>query len=155
MRIRKMFPVLCATACLMFLLTVGCAGPKSGKGFTLPDGDVDRGKVAFVALRCHSCHTVSGVDFPDAEQSDELVVSLGGKTPRIQTYGELVTSIINPSHKVAKAYAEEQAGESGEVKSKMVNNNDAMTVSQLIDIVKFLQSHYELEPIDPFPYGTM
>ena len=138
-----------------FLLIAGCAGPKSGKGFTLPDGDVDRGKTAFVALNCHTCHTVSGVDFPEPEKRGELVVALGGKTTRIQTYGELVTSIINPSHKVAKKYTEEPAGDSGEVKSKMVSNNDAMTVSQLIDIVKFLQAHYELEPVDPFPYGTM
>ncbi len=138
-----------------FLLIAGCAGPKSGKGFTLPDGDVDRGKTAFVALNCHTCHAVSGVDFPELEKRGELVVALGGKTTRIQTYGELVTSIINPSHKVAKKYSEEPSGDSGEVKSKMVSNNDAMTVSQLIDIVKFLQAHYELEPVDPFPYGTM
>ena len=30
--------------------------------------------------------------------------------------------------------------------------NDVMTVSQLIDIVTFLQSHYELRPYEPTPY---
>lgn len=139
----------------VFLLIAGCAGPKSGRGFTLPDGDVDQGKTAFVALNCHSCHTVSGADLPDPENRGELIVALGGKTTRIQTYGELVTSIINPSHKVAKKYTENQSGDSDKVKSKMVSNNDTMTVSQLIDIVKFLQAHYELEPVEPFPYGTM
>lgn len=154
MRSQKSYAGLCSIFSLTLLLIAGCGGPKSGRGFTLPDGDADRGRAAFVAIRCHTCHTVSGVEFPETEKG-KLNVPLGGKAPRIQTYGELVTSIINPSHKVAEGYAEAQAGESGALKSKMVNNNDAMTVSQLIDIVKFLQSHYELEPIDPFPYGTM
>jgi hypothetical protein len=30
--------------------------------------------------------------------------------------------------------------------------NDVMTVSQLIDIVAFLQAHYELRPYEPTPY---
>jgi sulfur-oxidizing protein SoxX len=142
-----------ALVSLVFLLFAGCGGVKSGLGFALPDGDIERGKTAFLALRCHSCHTVSGVELPAIDNNDELIVALGGKTTRIQTYGELVTSIINPSHKVAKRYVEEQTADSEDVKSKMVNNNDAMTVSQLIDVVKFLQSHYELEPINPYPYG--
>ena len=62
---------------------------------------------------------------------------------RIQTYGELVTSIINPSHRLARGYAvEEIASEEGE--SEMKNYNDVMTVSELIDLVTFLQSHYSL-----------
>lgn len=134
------------------LLSAGCGGPKSGKGFTLPEGDAERGQTAFVALKCCSCHTVSGVELPSAEKGEKEIVALGGKTLRIQTYGELVTSIINPSHKVAKGFAEEPAEPSEKPRSKMANNNDAMTVSQLIDLVKFLQSHYELEEYDPTPY---
>lgn len=148
----------CCQMCVAFvalLLITGCGGPKSGKGFTLPEGDADRGKVAFVDLKCYSCHTVSGVELPASGDGEKKPVVLGGTTHRIQTYGELVTSIINPSHKVADEYVELRAAEEGEEpvrKSKMVNNNDAMTVSQLIDLVKFLQSHYELERYDPTPY---
>lgn len=145
----RYFVLLSAGLCL---LSAGCGGPKSGKGFTLPEGDVERGETAFVSLKCYSCHTVSGVKLPPAEVAEKEIVALGGKTLRIQTYGELVTSIINPSHKVAKGFAEEPTEPSEKPKSRMVNNNDAMKVSQLIDLVKFLQSHYELEEYEPTPY---
>ena len=132
---------------------VGCTpGPKSAKGFTLPDGDVERGKEVFLSLRCYDCHSISGVDLPDAEEPDQVVVKLGGEVRRIKTYGELVTSIINPSHRLARGYLESLVAEEGE--SKMKNYNDVLTVSQLIDLVAFLQAHYELEPYEPtiYPY---
>ena len=129
----------------------GCGpGPKSARGFTLPDGTVERGKEAFLSFRCYDCHSVSGVELPAASEPDQDVVSLGGEVPRIKTYGELVTSIINPSHRLARGYAESAVAVEGE--SKMKNYNDVMTVSQLIDLVAFLQSHYELEPYDPTMY---
>ena len=36
----------------------GCsAGPKSGKGFTLPEGDADQGQAVFTQLHCYlSCN---------------------------------------------------------------------------------------------------
>ncbi len=140
------------------VLISGCGGPTSGRGFTLPEGDVDRGKTAFLNLKCYSCHRVSGEELPAPDETTRKAVLLGGTTPRIQTYGELVTSIINPSHKLAQGFVSEPATDQqaaeGEPqpKSPMVNNNDVMTVSQLIDLVKFLQSHYELEPYDPTLY---
>ena len=39
-----------------------------------------------------------------------------------------------------------------EGQSKMTNYNDILTVSQLIDLVAFLEAHYELEPYDPTEY---
>ena len=44
---------------LLALLTAACAGPKSGAGLRLPDGDVERGKAAFLELKCNTCHTVA------------------------------------------------------------------------------------------------
>ena len=132
---------------------VGCTpGPKSSKGFTLPDGDGQSGNEVFLNLRCFDCHSISGVDLPDAEEPDQVIVKLGGEVRRIKTYGELVTSIINPSHRLAKGYSESLVAVEGE--SKMKNYNDVLTVSQLIDLVAFLQSHYELEPYEPtiYPY---
>ena len=35
----------------------------------------------------------------------------------------------------------------------MTNYNDVMTVTQLADLVAFLQSHYELKDYEPTPYG--
>jgi hypothetical protein len=131
-------------------LIVGCdPGPKSGRGFTLPEGDAERGETAFVELKCYACHKVSGVELPDPDDGVR-VVTIGGEVARIQTYGELVTSIINPSHKLAKGYLADEVSQEG--KSLMTNNNDAMTVSQLIDLVAFLQSHYSLKPYDPTEY---
>ena len=136
--------VLCCVA--------GCdTGPKSAKGFTLPDGDVDRGLASFTKFRCYDCHDIPGVELPVAEQPDQVVVQLGGKVARIKTYGDLVTSIINPSHRLASGYADNLVA-TIEGESRMTNYNDVMTVSQLIDLVAFLQSHYELMEYEPTMY---
>ena len=72
-------------------------------------------------------------------------MALGGKVLRVKSYGELVTAIINPSHDLAKGQPTEKVSKEG--KSLMTNFNDVMKVSQMIDLVAFLQSHYEkLEP---------
>ena len=39
---------------LLMLLTAACSGPKSGAGLRLPDGDVERGKAAFLELKCNT-----------------------------------------------------------------------------------------------------
>jgi sulfur-oxidizing protein SoxX len=124
-------------------LFAGCdAGPKSSMGFTLPDGDAAQGKAEFVAFRCYDCHKIAGLELPEREESEQTIVALGGEVSRIKTYGELVTSVINPSHRLAKGFDPEEVAEDGE--SKMTNYNDVLTVSQLIDLVAFLQSHYKL-----------
>ncbi|MEJ6705748.1 MAG: hypothetical protein QNL15_16300, partial [Pseudomonadales bacterium] len=69
-------------------------------------------------------------------------VNLGGKTTQIKTYGDLVTSIIHPSHKLSRRYNPETMTETGE--STMRNYNDVMSVQELIDLVEFLQSQYEI-----------
>jgi len=145
----KSLPI-CLTVAVCLCLT-GCAtDPKSEKGFTLPDGDATRGQTVFIDLSCHECHTVSGVKLPELDEPAESIVRLGGEVGRIKTYGELVTSIINPSHKLATGYKREDIAEGGE--SKMTNYNSVMTVDQLIDLVAFLQSHYKLKPYEPSDY---
>ena len=140
---------------LVFLICcthlAGCTqGPRSSYGFTLPDGDRDRGQEVFVSYVCHECHTVRGVDLPSLDFAAEKQVKIGGEVTRIRTYGELVTSVINPSHKLATGYSKEQVSEDGE--SNMTNYNDVMTVAELIDLVAFLQSRYELIPYEPTAY---
>ena len=131
----------------------GCQGdPKSGKGFTLPEGDADQGKAVFTQLHCYDCHSVSGVELPEAAEPDQTIVRLGGEVTRIQTYGELVTSIINPSHRLARSYTVKNDATEENV-SPMKNYNDVMTVNQLIDLVAFLQSHYELREYEPTGYA--
>ena len=121
----------------------GCdTGPKGSVGFTLPDGDVEQGKANYVTFGCNGCHTTETVS--QLEGADAISVPLGGETTRIKSYGELVTSIINPSHRVARRKSPDMADPEGE--SKMVTFNDVMTVTQLIDLVAFVQSNYTLSP---------
>lgn len=132
----------------------GCVpGPTSGKGFTLPQGKAEQGQAAFVSLECHACHSVSGLESPEIQAEIDPKVQLGGEVPRISTYGELVTSIINPSHKLARGYSEEVVAEDGV--SRMTNYNDVLTVQQLTDLVAFLQSKYKLEPYEPTYYPPL
>jgi len=129
---------------LLAFLTAACNNPKSSAGFHLPDGDAERGKAVFLELKCHTCHTVAGTDIPvpSKDYAYVRVVVLGGEVARVKTYGELVTSIINPSHSLAPGYPKELITREGQ--SAMTNFNNTMTVQQLIDLVAFLQSRYKL-----------
>jgi sulfur-oxidizing protein SoxX len=131
---------------------VGCdTSTKSGKGFTLPDGNLEKGKEAYVSLQCNACHKVDGIEQLVVEGEKPAVsIALGGEVTRIQTYGELVTSIINPSHRLAAGHPAEEVAVEGT--SKMKNFNDVMTVAQLTDLVSFLQSKYKLKVFEPTYY---
>ena len=137
---------------LVMLLTAACSGPKSGAGLRLPDGDVERGKAAFLELKCNTCHTVAGTEMasPSKDYAYVRVVVLGGEVRQVKTYGALVTSIINPSHSLAPGYPKELITKDNQ--SAMANFNDTMTVRQLIDLVAFLQSRYEFVPPEPATY---
>lgn len=115
----------------------------SEKGFSLPEGNAVSGREAFVYMHCHECHMVAGEEFPAVPNSDPPFVTLGGKVTRVKTYGQLVTAIINPSHKLAPGYPRELVTNDGET-SKMPVYNGYMTVQELIDIVAFLQPHYDV-----------
>lgn len=143
--------ILATVGLWMTTCLVGCAGSSEKEGFTLPSGDVERGHEAFVRFRCYDCHRIPGVDLPVGEEPDQVVVELGGKLQRVKNYGDLVTAIINPSHRLASGYTESRVSQDG--KSNMTVYNDVMTVSQLIDIVTFLQSHYKLQPDTPTAYS--
>jgi sulfur-oxidizing protein SoxX len=139
-----------SAASLIMIASVGCTpAPSSGKGFTLPDGDRDQGEQTFVSMNCHHCHTVAATDLPLVDNR-ELSIRLGGEVPRIGTYGELVTAIINPSHRLAKGHLTEDVSQDGE--SLMKNYNDVLTVNQLIDLVAFLQSRYIIRDYEPTHY---
>lgn len=136
---------------LSLLLLVGCeVGPESGKGFTLPEGDASVGQALFSEFECNACHVLAGDDSIQQPENAQLSIPLGGKVTRIETYGELVTSVINPSHKLSRRLPEEAVSEEGG--SRMKNYNDVMTVAQLIHIVEFLQQQYELEIYVPTMY---
>jgi len=114
----------------------------STRGFRLPDGDAAAGREAFLYMQCHQCHSIKGVELPIIPGQDPPYVALGGDVTQVRTYGELVTSIINPSHKLATGYAKEVVSDGG--LSKMYFYNQHMTVQELIDIVMYLQPHYDV-----------
>jgi hypothetical protein len=143
-----MFILRFCTKFSLALFLAGCAAKE--KEFTLPPGDAERGQAAFVTFRCFDCHVVNGVDLPPGEEQGQVIVKLGGEVDRLRDYGDLVTAIVNPSHRLAKGYTPSFVSDNG--KSRMTVYNDVMTVSQLIDIVAFLQAHYELRPYEPTPY---
>src|SRR5262245_3496218 len=82
---------------LITLLIAACSNPKSGAGLRLPDGDVERGKAAFLELKCNTCHTVAKTEIPSPsrEYAYVRVVVLGGEVRQVKTYGEQVTSLTN------------------------------------------------------------
>ena len=140
---------ICAVACVLFLSACD-TGPKGSVGFTLPDGDVEQGKANYIALKCNSCHVNDQVPQLDTGEPATISVTLGGETTRIKTYGELVTSVINPSHRVSRRQSLDMATQSGS--SRMINLNDVMTVTQLIDLVAFVQSSYTLSAFSGSKY---
>ena len=143
--------ILCVCTVVSMLLLSACdTGPKGSVGFTLPDGDVEQGKANYIALKCNSCHVNDQVPQLDTGEPATISVTLGGETTRIKTYGELVTSVINPSHRVSRRHSLDLATPSGS--SRMINLNDVMTVTQLIDLVAFVQSSYTLSPFSGSKY---
>jgi hypothetical protein len=140
----RLFAVMLLVAWL-----AGCAAQESG--FTLPPGQAERGQAAFVKFRCFDCHQVEGVTLPPSEESNQVIVKLGGEVTRKKTYSDLVTGIINPSHRLAAGYDPNLVAQDG--KSRMTVYNDVMTVAELIDIVTFLEAHYELRPYEPTTYS--
>jgi len=141
---------LTLTAATALFLVACDSGPTGSMGFTLPDGNVEQGKANYVKFKCNTCHVNDEVPQLRDGNVAAISVTLGGETTRIKTYGELVTSIINPSHRVARRKSADMADASGN--SKMVNFNDIMTVTQLIDMVAFVQSNYTLSPFSSSNY---
>ncbi len=126
-------------------------------GFSLPEGDIQSGKMAFIRYQCNDCHTVVGMEELREGIEPLMTLPLGGEVERIQTYDELMTSIINPSHIISRKFSDKEVSET-EVSeadvSKMRVYNDYMTVSDLINLVTFLQAQYELDPYDFTDYST-
>lgn len=138
---------------LLALGLLACeSGPESPRGFSLPAGDVAKGEVAFIKYRCLACHTLEGVEDESISKEFQQPVPLGGTSSMVKTYGQLVTSIINPSHKLAPRSLALESAVTAEGVSKMRIFNDVMTVTELINIVGFLQPKYKVKPIQYTQY---
>lgn len=140
----------------VLIITVACIsgcnkGADSPSGFSLPEGSADQGLQVLQKYQCLSCHVVADVE-PNSDLIDNpsFSIRLGLKSPKVKTYADLLTSVINPSHKFAIGYALKDVQEDGV--SKMVIYNDVMTVTELVNLVTFLQGKYELVPFNRSNY---
>jgi len=145
--------ILCWLGLLGLAFITSCQ-PQS-RGFVLPEGDVEAGKQLFMRLHCNDCHSIGDIKWVGSKEIRTPHVELGGRVTSLKSYGELVTSVINPSHKVARNYQDEPDAmlPGGRSKMELYQYNEVMTVEQLIDIVAFLQSEYKMVmPDNPYPY---
>lgn len=132
------------------LLTSCFTGPDSPLGFSLPKGDASKGEQVMLKHQCLDCHTLNGYDNDKQHADITEKLPLGGKSTEIVSYSELVTSVINPSHKFSRKLPLDNVQNEGQ--SKMISFNDVMTVTELVDLVSFLQPKYELQPYTPTAY---
>lgn len=135
----------------MFLMSACGQQRSESREFILPEGSAERGEAHFVSLGCVSCHSILNYELPEAGADGPVNVMLGSST-RITTYGDLVTSIVNPSHRLSPRYPRDDISSDGE--SLMVSNNDVMTVTQLTDLIAFLQLHYQKVSRPGYSYPT-
>ena len=115
---RRLLPTL--------LIVAACA---TGPGpVELPSGVAARGRKAFAALFCYTCHTVEGESFerPTIEDPQRIGESWDHRT---LSDGELVTAIINPDHDLPEVYKAR----------RMLDYSGVMTVQQLVDLVALLR----------------
>jgi hypothetical protein len=113
-------------------------------GFALPPGNAEDGKIVFEKMACNQCHSVGTIPWQGIS-SEDFQVKLGGEVIHVKTYGELVTSIINPTHRISTKL-QESTIPNRNAQSPMPSYNQVMTVQELIDLVTFLQGEYDLVP---------
>jgi hypothetical protein len=115
-------------------------------GFPIEQGNIEAGRQAFLDHQCHQCHSVAGIRLPPLAGANPPILELGGETSSIKSYAELMTSIINPNHAISQRYRDRLALDATvPLNSPMpMPHIDTMTVRQLIDIVAFLDSRYQL-----------
>ena len=129
-------------------LAAPLAGCASGTifGFPTNEGDVAAGRQAFIDHRCHQCHSIADERLPPLAGADRPILELGGPTTIVRSYADLTTSIINPNHAISERYRDQLLLRTEiPLESPMPTPNlDTMSVRQLLDIVAFLDSKYEL-----------
>ena len=105
---------------------------------TLPRGDADAGRQAFLDLRCAACHQVAGeTGFPDPISSNPGP-DLGAVAA--QPAGLIATSIIAPSHALSVNASGEVTARLEGILSPMGDYSRAMTVRQLLDLIAYLEA---------------
>ena len=137
--------VLIFLGAMLAAAVAGCAS-SSIFGFPMNESDVAAGRQAFIDHRCHQCHSIADERLPPLAGADRPILELGGPTTIVRSYADLTTSIINPNHAISERYRDQLLLRTElPLESPMPTPNlDTMSVRQLLDIVAFLDSKYEL-----------
>ena len=106
---------------------------------TLPQGDPDAGRQAFIDLRCTSCHQVTGESALSSPVSQSPGPELGAALAE-RPAGSLATAIVAPSHAMSIQTSPETRANVEGVLSPMGDYSDTMTVRQLLDMIAYLHS---------------
>lgn len=138
--------VLFGLSCI-FILFACDQGVHSPRGFSLPDGNPEQGKLVFLKHQCLACHSIPELEDDNVEREHSPPISLSSNSAIVKTYAELVTSIINPSHRISRGASWATSDENKN--SIMLNYNDVLTVTELIDLVAYIQPYYQ---VTPWPY---
>lgn len=111
-------------------------GVPPGWKFALPGGDAVKGRQVFVDLECYKCHAVKGESFPasggDAKNVGPELTGMGSQHPA-EYFAE---SILAPNAVILDGPG--YIGPDG--KSIMPSYADSLSVTQLVDLVAFIQS---------------
>ncbi len=109
-------------------------GVPPGWKFTVPPGDPAKGKDAFAALECYSCHKVTGAGFPEkaTDKSGPNLTRMGAHHPA-EYFAE---SILDPNAVIidAPGFSDETG------RSTMPSYNDILTLEQWVNVVAYLKS---------------
>lgn len=136
-------PTLILAAASMLSLAACEREPQPVDVFVPPTGDAARGKEVFVKYQCYGCHTIPDVDLPQRQTEPALLLALGVRMHRVASYGDLLTAVLYPDHIVSPKFvsALKAAGEDPAT-AQMPDFTREMTVSELIDVVEFLDEQY-------------
>lgn len=135
----------CAVGLLLALMLTACQEERPVKGFVLPPGDAEAGRQVFIDFDCYQCHSIPNVALPARSFEPPFIVELGGEVRRVKDYGELLTAIVYPDHVITPRYRNmlKEAGRDPDL-TPMPYFGDAMTVTELTDLVEFLHGQYTL-----------
>ena len=112
-------------------------GVPPGWKFTVPDGDPQAGRKAFVKFECFKCHNVQREHFPAlSKTATDVGPDLTGMGGGMHPPEYFAQSIIDPN-----AVILDEPGYTGpDGKSKMPDYTESMSVRELIDVVAYLES---------------
>ena len=103
---------------------------------SLPEGDPEKGREAFVAMKCNVCHEVRGDVSMEKTSAAKPGPKLGVAQSRYRP-DFLADSIVFPSHAIKPGFKTPDAAKGI---SRMGDFSDTMTVRELADVVAYLKS---------------